>query len=141
MAGIWGGVPEAMRPLYQVNMLLAATGYLVFTAYLVFGTRALDVTPRLRSHLNRYYALVLFPSALWLPLTARMIEHPSSLLWLGIRFDLLLVGIGAIGILLSLLRMDSGGSRFRTAAIVGAVPFVLQTAVLDALVWPVFYPL
>lgn len=141
MGAIWGGVPEAIRPLYQINMFLAAAGYLVFTAYLFFAVRESELRfGRGRTTLNLCYFMVLIPSALWLPLTVRMIEAPSPLLWFAIRSDLMLVGLGALGILLSLLRVDSPGSRFRIAAIVGALPFVLQTAVLDALVWPAFYP-
>jgi hypothetical protein len=29
---LWGGVPESLRPLYTVNMFLAAAGYFLFTS-------------------------------------------------------------------------------------------------------------
>jgi hypothetical protein len=33
---LWGGVPEGLRPLYTLSMLLAAAGYLLFTSLLLF---------------------------------------------------------------------------------------------------------
>ena len=34
-AALWGGVPEAIRPVYTASMLSATVGYLVFTSYLL----------------------------------------------------------------------------------------------------------
>jgi hypothetical protein len=31
---LWGGVPEKTRPLYTVNMFLAAAGYFLFTFFI-----------------------------------------------------------------------------------------------------------
>jgi hypothetical protein len=142
-AGLWGGVPEGLRPLYTVNMLLAAAGYFPFTWLLVFRTRPEEGLPGGRPYrlLHGLYALVLLPSALWLPLTARMLTTPSGSLWAAIRVDLALVGIGASGLLVVLLAL---ARRRRDAlgwvAFAGSVPFWLQTAVLDALVWPAYFP-
>ena len=49
----WGGVPDALRPVYTVNMFLAAAGYLAFTFFLMFrwqpaargGTAPADPAP------------------------------------------------------------------------------------------------
>ena len=142
-AGLWGGVPESLRPVYTVNMLLAAAGYFPFTLLLVFATRPEDGLPGGRSYrlLHGLYALILLPSALWLPLTARMLAAPSAGLWAAIRIDLALVGLGATGLLFLLWaiarqRRDALG----WAAFAGILPFWLQTAVLDAIVWPAFAP-
>jgi hypothetical protein len=140
--GLWGGVPESLRGLYTVNMLLAAAGYFPFTFLLVFrappdALRDARVPPAAVFWL---YALVLIPSALWLPLTARMIEAPSPALWLAIRAVLAAVGIGAAGLLVVLVRMARArGGALRWAAVAGAVPFFTQTAILDAIVWPAFW--
>lgn len=141
--GLWGGVPESLRGLYTVNMLLAAAGYFPFTFLLAFRSPP----DRLRAEtgvghgaLLGLYALVLIPSALWLPLTARMIEAPADALWLAIRGVLLLVGIGSLGLLVVLVRIArSRGGALAWAAVAGAVPFFTQTAILDALVWPAFW--
>lgn len=142
--GLWGGVPESLRSLYTVNMLLAAAGYFPFTWLFVRATtpREFRATTGISySLLFVLYALVLIPSALWLPMTARMIAAPDAELWFAIRLVLAAVGIGATGLLL----LAFGYARKRRdatswAAAIGTLPFFLQTAILDALVWPAYYP-
>lgn len=142
-AGLWGGVPDALQPLYTVNMLLAAAGYFPFTALLVLAVRPAAGLPGGFSYrwLLLLYALILIPSALWLPLTAQMIASPSAALWAAIRIDLALVGLGATGLLVWLFAIARRRrDAFGWFAFAGILPFWLQTAVLDALVWPAFYP-
>jgi len=141
---LWGEVPEALRPLYTLNMFLAAGGYFAFSSFVYlrldpertrlaggFGYRAFHVL----------YALILIPSALWLPLTFQMIEAPSPALWLAIRVTLALVGLGSLGLWAAVAsaapHAAPGARRF---ALVGAAFFSLQTALLDALIWPAFFP-
>jgi hypothetical protein len=140
---LWGGVPESLRPLYTVNMFLAAAGYFFFTPYILF--RLDPETTRVAGHFGYsifhvLYALVLFPSALWLSLTAHVVEHPGLGAWAIVRIDLALVAFGALGLLVSLVSLGSAAPRGRMLAIVGLVPFCLQTVILDALVWPAFFP-
>ena len=140
---LWGGVPESLRPLYTVNMFAAAAGYFLFASYILFRLPpdATRIAGRFDYRLfHLLFALVLLPSALWLPLTEEMVRAPSGLLWVLIRIDLALVGIGALGLLAALLSLSDAVPRGRTLAVIGLLPFCLQTAVLDALVWPVFYP-
>lgn len=143
-AGLWGHVPESLRGLYTVNMLLAAAGYFPFTGLLVLASdearfRAEASLPYAPTVLS-LYALVLVASALWLPLTSVMIASPGTLLWLAIRIDLALVGLGALGILMVCVRIARArGGVLAWSAVVGALPFVLQTAVLDALIWPYYW--
>jgi hypothetical protein len=141
--GLWGGVPAAWRPAYTLNMLLAAVGYFAFTSYWV-----LAVAPeRVRFAgggfvaLTALYAAILFPSALWLPLTALSLDDPASWVWLAIRIDLAVVAVGSLGVLGALLTLEKPPApRWRLLAIAGCAPFVLQTAVLDAILWPWLYP-
>ena len=142
-AALWGGVPESVRPLYTANMLLAALGYFLFTAYIVFrlppdGTRIGSLFGF--GLFGWLYALVLVPSALWLPLTAHLLAHPSAAAWWAVRMVLALVALGSSGLLASLAAMPSDAPRGRALASVGLLPFWLQTAVLDALVWPAYFP-
>jgi hypothetical protein len=140
---LWGGVPASLRPLYTANMFLAAGGYFAFSYFVFFR---LDPARTRVGGLgygvfHLLYALILLPSALWLPLTAAMIAAPGAALWAAIRFDLALVGLGSLGLLAALLAAGpSEAFRARRAAVVGALFFCLQTAVLDALVWPAYYP-
>ena len=141
---VWGEVPEALRPLYTLNMLLAAAGYFAFSFFVFFR-----LDPERTRIAGRFgygafhacYALILVPSALWLPLTFEMLEAPSGALWLAIRVTLALVGLGSLGLMLAIATVkphDAPGARW--VAIAGALAFSLQTAVLDALVWPAYFP-
>lgn len=141
---LWGGVPSNWHGWYTISMLTAALGYFPFTAFFLrnvdldhgsfaggFGYRAI----------TSFYALVLFPSSLWLPLTIRMLQSPNTLLWWAIRVDLFLVALGSLGLLVAAATYAPVASRaMRVAAVVGLVFFCIQTVLLDALVWPAFFP-
>jgi hypothetical protein len=141
---LWGGVPESLRPLYTVSMLLAAAGYFPMTGAVLLGLDAARARVAGRFGYGLFvllYALILIPSALWMPLTFQMIEAPSPLVWAAIRAALALVGLGSLGVLAALAAVRPGPPRMlRGLALVGAAAFCLQTALLDALVWPAFFP-
>jgi hypothetical protein len=141
---VWGGVPAGLRPLYTVSMLLAAAGYFAFGFFVFF--RLDPERTRIAGRfgfgaLHALYASILVPSALWMPLTFAMLEAPSAALWAAIRVTLALVGLGSLGLVAALA--SAGPARApgaRALAVAGALAFSLQTAVLDALVWPAFFP-
>jgi hypothetical protein len=141
---VWGGVPDSLRPVYTASMLLAAAGYFAFSHFVFFRLDPEKV--RIGSRIgfgafNVLYALILIPSALWMPLTFAMLEAPSDELWWTIRLTLGLVGVGSLGLLTALLRVHSpGATGARWVAVIGSVAFCFQTAILDALVWPYFFP-
>ena len=144
MGEAWGGVPEAWRGLYSAAMLPAALGYFPMTLFLVFRA---DLKQRLLlgvasgSWLTLLYAVTLGLSALWLPLTLRMIAHPDPGLWLAIHALLLGVGAASCGLVACTLalRPRPAGVGWRLA-VAGSLFFTFQTGVLDALVWPAFFP-
>ncbi len=142
--GLWGGVPASLQPIYTINMLLAAAGYFPFTWLFVVRTKPdafRAITGFDYALLFVLYALVLIASALWLPMTARMLLAPDPQLWFGIRFVLALVAIGSTGILLLAFRFArTQGGVATWAAAIGAIPFFVQTAILDAIVWPAYFP-
>jgi hypothetical protein len=97
------------------------------------------------ARLHALYALVLIPSAMWLPLTAQMIESPSWPMWIVVRAVLFAVGAGALGLVLTTFQMLRDASHpasrmLRVLAFLGTIPFFVQTGILDALIWPAFYP-
>jgi hypothetical protein len=143
-AGLWGGVPSAFLPGYIVSMVLAAAGYFAFTYFLfvhVDPDRARIAGRFGYSLFHGLYLLILAPSALWLPLTSVMIQQPSSLLWLGIRLVLALVGLGSVALLFALLSLRPRQPPVAYwLAVTGAVAFCIQTAVLDLFVWTAFFP-
>jgi hypothetical protein len=87
------------------------------------------------------YAAVLAASALWMPLTFAMLDTPSPWLWLAIRAVLVVVAVGSLAILIAVStaapRPDGWAHRL---AVGGAIAFCVQTAVLDALIWPAYFP-
>jgi hypothetical protein len=136
-AKAWGGVPESLRPLYQISMVLAAVGYFPMTLF-VLGSRRGDRPAALTA--APLYAAVLACSAFWLPLTCVMLERPSSALWWIIRIDLAIVGVGSLALLGLIARNRPAPSTLLwKLALAGAVAFSLQTAVLDAIVWPAYF--
>ncbi|MEE3329707.1 MAG: hypothetical protein VX246_02460 [Myxococcota bacterium] len=141
--GIWGGVPEAAQGLYTVSMFTAASGYFPFTYLFTFGVdpvRARFMGFRL-SFVTALYALVLFPSAMWLPLTARYLDAPSSGGWLAIQAVLATVAIASLGLLACIVTLTPSPPRWlRIASITGALFFCFQTVVLDAVIWVVSFP-
>jgi len=142
-AGLWGGVPDAWRPVYTANMLPAALGFLAFAAYLLFrvdpardrfGTFGYGLVPLLTG-------LIVLPSAAWMPLTVRMGEAPSAGVWLAIRVVLIVVGLGSLGILAALLALrPRRRSLGYGLAVAGSIFLSLQTAFLDAVIWTATYP-
>jgi hypothetical protein len=141
---VWGGVPEALRPLYTVSMLLAAAGYFAFSFFVFFRLDPERTRVGGRFGFGAFhaiYALILLPSALWMPLTFAMIESPGPLLWAAIRGVLALVGVGSLALVAAVSSARPADAPLaRGAAVAGALAFAFQTAVLDALVWPAFFP-
>jgi hypothetical protein len=141
---VWGGVPEWMKPFYTVSMLAAAVGYLVFTHYLCFRADPEEsrVADRFSLRLfNALYVLILLPSALWMPLTFSMLDDPHDGLWMVIRLVLALVGIGSLAVIAALLMLQPRRPALSYwLAVVGSVAFSIQTALLDAIVWPAYFP-
>ena len=140
---LWGGVPEAWRLLYTVNMFLASGGYFFFTAH--FLMRAL---PSGALFFNRLgfewiiflYATFLISSALWMPLTFSMMKVPSDGTWFAIRSVLTVTGIASVTLLVSLFASNAErGDWLFWAAVAGLTPFIIQTAILDAVIWPRYF--
>jgi len=143
-SALWGDLPQGtVRRIYTVNMLLAAASFFPATILLGFATPLDSFRPMTGlpfRALLAAYAAILIPSAAWLPLTALYLQSPAPPLWWVIRLDLLAVGIGAsvVGWMLIRRARDGGpGSRLAAAFFFF---FWLQTMVLDAVVWPAFFP-
>ena len=143
VGAMWGGVPDALRPIYTAWMFVAAAGYLTFTYLFLFRT-APDSARVLGSGygiLNLLYALVLFPSAAWMPLTGEFLEGPSLGLWWLVKADLWLTLTGSLGLLAATVTLTPAWpGRIRGLAIASAVGFCIQTVLLDGIVWVWLFP-
>jgi hypothetical protein len=142
-AALWGGVSGALRSLYGVSMLLAALGYFAFTNFLLLRLKPEETTlagkPRF-AVFTALYVGILAPSALWMPLTLSMLNNPGATTWWVIRLVLALVALSSGGLLLALLALQRKRGAAYWLAVVGAVIFFLHTAILDAVLWPAFFP-
>jgi len=143
-ADAWGGVPAGLKPFYFISMLLAAAGYFAFTYFILFRLDPDEVKIGNACSFQLFhaiYALILFPSTLWMPLTFAMLEHPSSALWWAIRVTLAVVGLASLALLAVLLILGpSDSTSLYWLAVAGSAAFCIQTAVLDMLVWPAYFP-
>jgi hypothetical protein len=144
-ADLWGGVPVALLPAYVASMALATVGFFAFTFFLLFRADPdrIQIAGRFGYGLfSGLYVMILAPSALWLPLTSAMVQQSNALVWLAIRLVLLVVGLGAVTLLLSLLGLrPRQPARAYWLAVAGGAAFCLQTAVLDLFVWTALFPI
>jgi hypothetical protein len=140
---LWGTMPGALKSIYGVTMWLAAAGYLVFMHHVFFRVDVGKARVGQRfgfGAINACCAAVVFASALWMPLTFAYLDQPSPALWVLIRLDLLIVGAGAIGLIVALFTLTPRSGGWAGAiTILALLPFALQTAFLDAFVWPAFF--
>ncbi|MDP6684336.1 MAG: hypothetical protein QGH24_00135 [Candidatus Marinimicrobia bacterium] len=141
---LWGAVPESIRPYYTICMFLSAAGYFFFTAYIIIHIpfdsehifKTFDFTL-----INLLYAGFIIPSVFWISMTFSMIINPSPLLWIGIRSVLFTVGFSSVGLLGVFIFSDfDKTSWLYFAGVIGLIPFCIQTMILDALVWPAYFP-
>jgi sortase A len=75
-----------------------------------------------------------------MPLTFGMLEEPSKAVWLAIRLVLAIVGLASLGLVFALLRLRPRRPRWAYwLAVAGSVAYTIQTALLDAQVWPLSF--
>jgi len=140
---LWGGVPNSIRPIYTVSMILSALGYFAFIYYILIRLEPSQISIAGVSGFTLFYIIFLFilvPSAFWMPLTNAYVSNPSTGIWIWIRTVLALVGLASIALLWALLTLQSKvpGTAY-WLAVVGSGYFAFHTAVLDAIVWAALY--
>ena len=140
---LWGNIPSRAIPPYIVSMIFGALGYLFFTYYLIFFFNPSQMTIQIKAGfrgIHTLYLLILIPSAFWMPLTYAMLSSPSSFLWISIRFALMLVGLGGLGMVSALLSIRPR-SRLLLTTVISCIFFCFQTAFIDAFIWPSYFVL
>ena len=141
---LWGNVPLLIRPYYTIFMFLAAGGYFFFTSYILFYIN-IDTVKLFGKYgfwsINILYAGIILPSAIWIYLTFAMIYNPSPFLWIFIRLVLFTVGFSSVILLLSFFMSNFEKTNWLyVTSIIGLLFFCIQTMLLDAIIWPYFFP-
>lgn len=140
---LWGGVPENIRPVYGVSMILSALGYFAFIYYIFFRLTPSEVSIAGIFNFSLFYIIflvMLIPSAFWMPLTNLYVGNPGAGTWAAVRTVLALVGLASIALLWALLSLQSkvpGVSYW--LAVAGSAYFAFHTAILDAIVWAALF--
>lgn len=138
---LWGGVPVGLRPFYAVNMLFAAAGYLTIFFLLLLRVDSSATIGNLPFWtLNLVYLFILIPSALWMALTFSVADGYTLGRWAAVVTVLALTGLASVGLLASVIALEPRlPSTLYWITVVGGIFLVLQTAVLDAIVWTSYY--
>ena len=140
---LWGGVPESIRPVYTVSMILLAIGYLAFLNLLLLRVNPKEVTVGGRLGYGIFYpifCLILIPSALWMPLTRMYADASGTGTWIGIRIVLFLVGLASLALAGALFTLKPRNrDKSYWAAVVGSCYFAFHTFVLDAILWAALF--
>lgn len=137
---LWGSMPAGLRSFYEVYMLVAAAAYFPPLVLFLRHREGTVLGGRSMATVDALYALVLIPSALWMPLTFAWLENPGPALWYLMRADLALVALGAYAQLAAIWTMKPRvGRGLFAAAMIGQVLFVVQTGLLDPWIWPLFF--
>jgi hypothetical protein len=140
---LWGGVPENIRPVYTVSMIISALSYFAFLYYIFFRLEPPQVSIAGVSGFTMFYIVFLFiliVSAFWMPLTNMYVSNPGTGIWIWIRIVLAVVGLASIALFVALLTLQ--GKVPGTAywlAVAGSGYFAFHTAVLDAIVWAALF--
>jgi hypothetical protein len=140
---LWGGVPNSLRPVYTVSMILSALGFFAFIYFILFRLVPDEVLIGGRFGFSLFYAIflvILVASAFWMPLTNAYVGNPSTGMWIGIRTVLALVGLGSIALMLALLTLQTKVPVISYwLAVAGSAYFAFHTAILDAIVWAALF--
>lgn len=134
---LWGGVPEDIRGVYSLSMLLGALSFFIFTIYIFKNLIKKGYLIPYSSYINLFYLLILIPSALWIPLVSNMVISPNDITWIEIRSVLMMVALGSLGLLLLLIKTSPKlKSRAYYLTIIALFWFIFHTGILDAIIWP-----
>jgi hypothetical protein len=140
---LWGGVPENIRPVYTVSMILSALSFFAFLYYIFFRLDPSQVSIAGVAGFTLLYVIFFFmlgASAFWMPLTNMYVSNPGTGIWIGVRVVLAVVGLASIALLWALLTMQgkvTGTSYW--LAVAGSGYFAFHCAVLDAIVWAALF--
>ena len=141
---LWGRITPSLKPVYLVSMPMAAVGYLLCLYFILFQLNAPTVVIWGFDGflvLDIIFMVILVFSAFWMPLTYKLIETQWPGWWFYIRLVLFCVGLASLALLCALLMIDQREPAWSYwLAVTGAAVFFIQTGIMDAFIWPAFFP-
>jgi len=125
---LWGQISPSVQGPYSACMPFAALGYLIVLAY-----------THIRPHRRMIMAMtvMLLFSTIWMPLCFAVLDHGWHTA--GVQGVLAATAVASLMMLVH-AATDPVRDRLRIAACVGATAFCVQTVLLDAIIWPRFFP-
>jgi hypothetical protein len=140
---LWGGIPEKIRTVYVISMILSALGYFAFLYFILFRLTPTEVSIASIFGFSLFYAIflmILLPSAFWMPLTNAYVGNPTTGVWVLIRAVLFIVGLASFALVWAILSLQPKVPGIAYwLAVAGSGYFAFHTAILDAIVWAALF--
>jgi len=135
-SALWGKVETNNIPYIIFSMLLAAVGYFVFSFYFLNYKKFQTFNTLEYLYILSLYIVILFFSALWMPLSIGFINTNNNLFLILDLVSLYLVGISSL--LLTIFLIQDKSLRRKLIwklSVLGGFQFTFHTLIIDAIYW------
>ena len=133
---LWGDIETSYIPYIIFSMLLAALGYFVFSLYFINYKKFQTLNTSEYIYILSLYIVILFFSALWMPLSIGFIDTNNNLFLILDLISLYLVGISSL--LLTIFLIQDKSLRRKLIwklSVLGGFQFTFHTLIIDAIYW------
>tara|TARA_B100000029_G_scaffold108944_1_gene100395 strand:+ start:10079 stop:10606 length:528 start_codon:yes stop_codon:yes gene_type:complete len=135
-SALWGKIETNNIPYIIFSMLLAAVGYFVFSFYFLNYKKFQTFNTLEYLYILSLYIVILFFSALWMPLSIGFINTNNNLFLILDLVSLYLVGISSL--LLTIFLIQDKSLRRKLIwklSVLGGFQFTFHTLIIDAIYW------
>ena len=135
-SALWGKVETNNIPYIIFSMFLAAVGYFVFSFYFLNYKKFQTFNTLEYLYILSLYIVILFFSALWMPLSIGFINTNNNFFLILDLVSLYLVGISSL--LLTIFLIQDKSLRRKLIwklAVLGGFQFTFHTLIIDAIYW------
>ena len=133
---LWGNIETSYIPYIIFSMLLAALGYFVFSFYFINYKKFQTLNASEYIYILSLYIVILFFSALWMPLSIGFIDTNNNFFLILDLVSLYLVGISSL--LLTIFLLQDKIMRRKLIwklSVLGGFQFTFHTLIIDAIYW------
>ena len=135
-SALWGKIETNNIPYIIFSMLLAAVGYFVFSFYFLNYKKFQTFNTLEYLYILSLYIVILFFSALWMPLSIGFINTNNNFFLILDLVSLYLVGISSL--LLTIFLIQDKSLRRKLIwklSVLGGFQFTFHTLIIDAIYW------